>query len=78
MGGPQSTVLGVVKLQRKFLGDMIRFGGIGEMAFRGYDVLTYTDDTTLAIGLAESISQVGRLVQRHPCDTNRANFNLPS
>jgi len=59
---------------------------IGELAFRGLgeaelrseieqrDVLVYTDDTAMAIGLAESIAQVGRLNQQHLGDTFRANF----
>jgi len=76
--------------QSKFLGAMIGTAlgdAIGEMAFRRYseaglrkriaqrDTLVYTDDTAMAIGLAESITQVGRLDQQHLGDTFRANFN---
>ena len=38
------------------------------------DVLVYTDDTAMAIGLAESITQVGRLDQQHLGDAFRANY----
>ena len=77
-------------LHPKFLGAMIGSAlgdAIGEMAFRRMgeaglreriaraDVLVYTDDTAMAIGLAESITQVGRLDQRHLGDTFRSNFN---
>ena len=76
--------------QFKFLGAMIGTAlgdAIGEMAFRSYseaglrkriaqrDTLVYTDDTAMAIGLAESITQVGRLDQQHLGDTFLANFN---
>lgn len=59
---------------------------IGELAFRysgearlrseiaRSDILTYTDDTAMAIGLAESIIQVGGLEEQHLGDTFRANF----
>jgi poly(ADP-ribose) glycohydrolase ARH3 len=59
---------------------------IGELAFRGLgeadlrsviaqrDALIYTDDTAMAMGLAESITQVGRLNGQHLGDTFRANF----
>jgi len=59
---------------------------IGEMAFwrsteaglrdeiAQRDVLTYTDDTAMAIGLAESIAHIGGLDERHLGDTFRANF----
>ncbi len=63
------------------LGDAIgelAFQGLGEAGLRAEiaqrDVLTYTDDTAMAIGLAESIIQVGRLDQQHLGDTFRANF----
>lgn len=76
-------------LKSKFLGGMVGSAlgdAIGELAFRGLgeadlraaiaqrDVLIYTDDTAMAIGLAESITQVGRLDQQHLGDTFRANF----
>jgi poly(ADP-ribose) glycohydrolase ARH3 len=73
----------------KFLGGMLGSAlgdAIGELAFRGLgeaglraeiaqrDTLIYTDDTAMAIGLAESITQVGRLDGQHVGDTFRANF----
>jgi poly(ADP-ribose) glycohydrolase ARH3 len=78
-----------VDLKSKFLGSMVGSAlgdAIGELAFlrlgeaglcaaiaqRG--VLIYTDDTAMAIGLAESITQVGRLDQQHLGDTFRANY----
>ena len=76
-------------LKSKFLGGMVGSAlgdAIGELAFRGLgeaglraeiaqrDVLIYTDDTAMAIGLAESITQVGRLDGQHLGDTFRANF----
>ena len=78
-----------VDLNSKFLGATLGSAlgdAIGEMAFRvpeeadlrseiaQRDVLTYTDDTTMAIGLAESITQVGGLDPHHLGDTFRANF----
>jgi len=78
-----------IDLNSKFLGGMVGSAlgdAIGELAFRGRgeadlrseiaqrDVLVYTDDTAMAIGLAESITQVGRLDQQHLGDTFRANF----
>jgi len=76
-------------LKSKFLGGMVGSAlgdAIGELAFRGLgeaglrsaigqrDSLIYTDDTAMAIGLAESIIQVGRLDGQHLGDTFRANF----
>ncbi len=78
-----------VDLKSKFLGGMVGSAlgdAIGELAFRGLgeaglraivaqsEVLIYTDDTAMAIGLAESITQLGRLDQQHLGDTFRANF----
>jgi len=78
-----------VDLKSKFLGGMVGSAlgdAIGELAFwrsgearlrskiAQSDVLVYTDDTAMAIGLAESITQVGRLDQQHLGDTFRANF----
>jgi poly(ADP-ribose) glycohydrolase ARH3 len=78
-----------IDLKAKFLGSMVGSAlgdAIGELAFRGLgeaglraeiarrDVLIYTDDTAMAIGLAESITQVGRLDPQHLGDTFRANF----
>jgi len=78
-----------IDLKSKFLGAMVgsALGDvIGELAFRGFGeaalrseiaragVLSYTDDTAMAIGLAQSITQVGRLDGQHLGDTFRANF----
>ncbi len=83
-----------VELKSKFLGGMVGSAlgdAIGELAFwrsdearlrskiARSDVLVYTDDTAMAIGLAEavctskSIAQVGRLDEQHLGDTFRAN-----
>jgi poly(ADP-ribose) glycohydrolase ARH3 len=79
----------MIDLKSKFLGGMVGSAlgdAIGELAFRGLaeaglraevaqrDALIYTDDTAMAIGLAESITQVGRLDEQHLGDTFRANF----
>jgi len=82
-------------LKSKFLGGMVGSAlgdAIGEMAFwrksearlrskiARSDVLVYTDDTAMAIGLAEailtskSITQVGRLDEQQLGDTFRANY----
>jgi poly(ADP-ribose) glycohydrolase ARH3 len=76
-------------LKKKFLGGMVGSAlgdAIGELAFRGLgevglrsqvaqmDVLVYTDDTAMAIGLAESIAQVGGLDPQRLGDAFRANF----
>jgi poly(ADP-ribose) glycohydrolase ARH3 len=78
-----------IDLKSKFLGSMVGSAlgdAIGETAFRGLretalraaiartSVLMYTDDTAMAIGLAESITQVGRLDPQHLGDTFRANY----
>jgi poly(ADP-ribose) glycohydrolase ARH3 len=78
-----------VDLKSKFLGSMVGSAvgdAIGELAFwrsgearlrskiAQSDVLVYTDDTAMAIGLAESITQVGRLDEQHLGDTFRANY----
>jgi poly(ADP-ribose) glycohydrolase ARH3 len=77
-------------LQSKFLGSTVGLAlgdAVGEMAFSGLeeaalrrrivesDTLIYTDDTAMAIGLAESIVRVGRIDQQHLGDAFRANFN---
>lgn len=79
----------IIDLKSKFLGSMVGSAlgdAIGELAFRGLGeaglraeiaqrgVLIYTDDTAMAIGLAESITQVGWLDGQHLGDTFRANF----
>jgi len=60
---------------------------IGELAFRrptrdglladveARETLVYTDDTAMAIGLAESLVEVGGLDQQHLGETFRDNFN---
>jgi len=78
-----------IDLKTKFLGSMVGSAlgdAIGELAFRGLgeaglraeiaqrDVLIYTDDTAMAMGLAESITQLGRLDPQDLGDTFRANF----
>jgi poly(ADP-ribose) glycohydrolase ARH3 len=75
--------------QARFLGGMIGSAlgdAVGELAFRHptragllsavgrRETLVYTDDTAMAIGLAESIVAVGGLDQRHLGDTFRANY----
>jgi poly(ADP-ribose) glycohydrolase ARH3 len=87
VGGYQVTDR--MDLKKKFLGGMVGSAlgdAIGELAFRGLgeaglrsqvaqmDVLVYTDDTAMAIGLAESIAQVGGLDPQRLGDTFRANF----
>jgi len=76
-------------LRSKFLGAMVGSAlgdAIGELAFRRpaegvlraevaqSRLLAYTDDTAMAIGLAESIVQVGDLDPQHLGDTFRVNF----
>jgi poly(ADP-ribose) glycohydrolase ARH3 len=78
-----------VDLKSKFLGGMVGSAlgdAIGELAFwrsdearlrskiAQSDVLVYTDDTAMAIGLAQAITQVGRLDEQHLGDTFRANY----
>lgn len=76
-------------LQSKFLGCMVGSAlgdAIGEMAFRCRDEadllatvarteqLIYTDDTAMALGLAQSIIQAGEVDEQHLGDTFRANY----
>jgi len=78
-----------VDLRSKFLGGMVGTGlgdAIGEMAFRRpgkerllsaveqHERLVYTDDTAMAIGLAQSIAEHGGLAQGRLGDTFRANY----
>jgi poly(ADP-ribose) glycohydrolase ARH3 len=77
------------KLKEKFLGAMVGSAlgdAIGELAFRyqekGHlltiiertEKLSYTDDTAMAIGLAESILEKREIDQQHLGDTFRRNF----
>lgn len=76
-------------LKSKFIGSMLGSAlgdAIGEIAFSGYDeeelravveetnVLVYTDDTAMALGLAESLVRQGRIEEKHLGDTFRENF----
>jgi len=76
-------------LRRKYLGCMIGSGlgdAIGEIAFQypekerlciqveGMDQLRYTDDTAMAIGLAESLQRVRRIDQEDLGDTFSRNY----
>jgi len=78
-----------VDVKSKFLGAMISSAlgdAIGELAssyvreadlcakIAQTDPLVYTDDTAMAVGLAESLTRVGRLDLQHLGDTFRANF----
>lgn len=78
-----------VDLESTFLGGMLGSAlgdAIGEMAFSGpgetelrskigqMDELVYTDDTAMAIGVAESLIQKGDLEPQHLGDTFRVNF----
>jgi poly(ADP-ribose) glycohydrolase ARH3 len=78
-----------IDLKSKFLGGMVGSAlgdAIGELAFwrsdearlrskiAQSDVLIYTDDTAMSIGLAEAITQLGRLDEQHLGDTFRANY----
>ncbi|MGD2206059.1 MAG: ADP-ribosylglycohydrolase family protein, partial [Anaerolineae bacterium] len=77
------------ELTSKFLGGMIGSAlgdAIGEMAFRRpsqaglrawigqAERLVYTDDTAMALGLAESLAEVGGVDPQRLGDTFRANF----
>lgn len=79
-----------MNLKAKFLGGMVGSAlgdAIGEMAFSGLGEaalrasisqtgkLIYTDDTAMAIGLAESLIARGRVDEQHLGDTFKANFD---
>jgi poly(ADP-ribose) glycohydrolase ARH3 len=85
----QITLTSPTSLGSKFLGGMVGSAlgdAIGELAFLGVEaaqlraeiaqrrVLTYTDDTAMAIGVAQSIAHVGGLDEQHLGDTLRVNF----
>lgn len=78
-----------IELREKYLGAMVGSAlgdAIGELAFRyrekskllpiieRAEELCYTDDTAMAIGLAESILEKGGLDQQHLGDIFRRNF----
>jgi poly(ADP-ribose) glycohydrolase ARH3 len=80
---------GEINLKEKFCGCLLAGAlgdAIGEIAFfrssraalqeelRISTQLRYTDDTAMAIGLAESITRTGSLDSRHLGDTFRSNF----
>lgn len=80
----------LINLQSKFLGCMVGTAlgdAIGELAFQWLDrkdllahvdhkdVLPYTDDTAMTIGLAESLIEMGYIDEAHLGDTFRMNFN---
>lgn len=77
-------------LESKFTGGMVGSSlgdAIGELAFSyrsepelraeigRLDRLVYTDDTAMSVGLAQSITGIGRLDERHAGNIFRANFN---
>lgn len=76
-------------LEQKFLGAMIGCGvgdAVGELAFsykttsalksvvQNRNVLTYTDDTAMALGLAESLVERGEVDPQHLGETFRTNY----
>jgi poly(ADP-ribose) glycohydrolase ARH3 len=78
-----------ISLRDKFLGGMVGTAlgdAIGELAFRrptkagllsaveDTETLVYTDDTAMAVGLAESLVEVGGLDPQRLGDTFRANY----
>jgi poly(ADP-ribose) glycohydrolase ARH3 len=78
-----------VSLESKFLGAMVGSAvgdAIGELAFHAperarlealvehLDILRYTDDTAMAIGLAESLVHVGAVDHQHLGETFRRNY----
>ena len=88
-GQSQSQMTSQTSVESKFLGGLLGSAlgdAIGELAFehRNEDALraqvaqsetlTYTDDTAMSIGLAESILQTGEIDQQQLGDTFRANF----
>ncbi len=79
------------EIEAKFLGSMVGSAlgdAIGELAFRfpkqerlsseveRLKELRYTDDTAMAIGVATSLAQLGRLDGQHLGETFRRNFYL--
>ncbi|MGA7878971.1 MAG: ADP-ribosylglycohydrolase family protein, partial [Desulfoferrobacter sp.] len=76
-------------MQNKFLGAMVGSAlgdALGELAFRhpersllvevvqGTPELDYTDDTAMALGVAESLLEKGVLDQQHLGETFQRNF----
>jgi poly(ADP-ribose) glycohydrolase ARH3 len=84
-----SIAIASPSLESKFLGAMVGIAvgdAIGELAFQApeqarlealvehLDILRYTDDTAMAIGLAESLIEVGAVDHRHLGETFRRNY----
>lgn len=78
-----------INLESKFLGGMVGSAlgdAIGEMAFRyrheevlleaveKADQLEYTDDSAMAIGIAESLDEIGEIETQHLGETFRRNY----
>ena len=85
----RSIAIGAASLEAKFLGAMVGSAvgdAIGELAFHAperarlealvehLEILRYTDDTAMAIGLAESLIQVGKIDPHHLGETFRRNY----
>jgi len=88
LANPSILVISV-SLESKFLGAMVGSAvgdAIGELAFHSpertrlqtlvehLDILRYTDDTAMAIGLAESLIEVGGIDHQHLGETFRRNY----
>ena len=88
MANPSILVISI-SLESKFLGAMVGSAvgdAIGELAFHSpertrlqtlvehLDILRYTDDTAMAIGLAESLIEVGGIDHQHLGETFRRNY----
>jgi len=84
-----SIAVTAVSLASKFLGAMVGSAvgdAIGELAFQAtararlealvehLDILRYTDDTAMAVGIAESLIQVGAVDHQHLGQTFRRNY----
>ena len=85
----RSVAVASGSLESKFLGAMVGSAvgdAIGELAFHAperarlealvehLDLLRYTDDTAMAIGLAESLIEVGTIDHQHLGETFRRNY----
>jgi poly(ADP-ribose) glycohydrolase ARH3 len=88
-GVTSDVMVSEIDVEKKFRGGMLGTGvgdAIGELAFRrpsvdslkaeveARDELVYTDDTAMAIGLAESVVEREGLDQAHLGETFRANY----
>ncbi|MGE5312327.1 MAG: ADP-ribosylglycohydrolase family protein, partial [Nitrospirota bacterium] len=85
----RSVAVAPVSLESKFLGAMVGSAvgdAIGELAFHAperarlealvehLDILRYTDDTAMAVGLAESLIEVGAIDHQHLGEIFRRNY----